>query len=79
MDHLCHFVTCRIPANVTYYADFHGGPGALSGTPVAGEVRVCPTHAEELRYHRRKGYPLVISQEGWVYPGIWMDGLGFLV
>ena len=74
----CMFMACRSPLGTSFRGLFRLGADPEAGSAFH-EVLLCPSHERECSELREK-FPgrLMMTPEGHVYSGLWMDSLGFL-
>lgn len=70
----CQYMTCASVIGTEFRSAFE-----MAGRTVFLEVLICPEHERWLRPLRDENQVLCVSAEGFVYPRMWMDALGFLI
>ena len=71
----CQYMTCGSMLGSRFRASF-----LQEDRRVDREVLLCPEHERECREVREKmNRRLGLTPEGYVFSGVWMDSLGFLV
>lgn len=70
----CEYITCRSMIGTQFRAVFSFMQGSRQF-----EVLLCPEHTR-LMSMLKEDHPnqLCRTQEGWVYPRMWLDAMGFV-